>query len=202
MPTDHHCRMSSATEVAHPHPRDVLLTRCTFSDRDCVDLRVRDTCTARTDDEFPPPWPPVGHSCDFCDAWPLTITTCGACHRWLGLSDCDCAMPASARCDANGATQTTVAESPQVQCKWCDAHRHANEANKLNCEAPPPPIGHSEGILRRVVFVIEPQQRGTWKFHMARRLLIPILEMAGVGTVLVYGFWTCETVQRDCCRRC
>lgn len=163
--------------------RTKLLARCTFSDRDCVDMRVRDTCTPRPARESAP-WPCEGHACDFCGSWSSLITTCGVCHRWLGL-DCACATPAAVRhaaADRGHGDQTTIDERADVLCERC-----ANVRTNSSSSVPLRPTNYSEGRLRRIVFVLEPAQMGAWTFHMARRITIPLLEVAGRGTVLVYG---------------
>ena len=171
--------------------RSALLARCTFTDRDCVDWDVLETRQPRPDHEKAPPWPREGHACDFCGTWASTITTCGSCHRWLGLADCQCADPTVERRTGGLPRQVHEPESAAVCCHWCVERADSHTS-------PPPSVGYSQGLLRRVVFVIEPLQQAAWRWHTAQRLLVPLLEITRPGTVLVYGIECDESEQSWC----
>lgn len=183
--------------------REALLARCTFTDRDCVDDVVLKTRHPLANHETTPPWPLEGHGCDFCGTWASTITRCGACNRWLGLADCECADPAVERRAGGVEIQTSAAKRADVRCKWCalrdsDAAKDDQSESIAALTTAPESNPSSEGLLRRVVFVIEPLQENTWRWHTAQRLLVPLLEIARPGTVLVYGI-ECDESEESWC---
>lgn len=68
-------------------------------------------------------------------------------------------------------------DSPSL-CRWC-----AESAT----DTVPVPCGRTFGLLRRVVFVLEPAESDRWQFRVAPRLSESVLESVGRGTVLFYG---------------
>ena len=228
----------SDSDSSAGNERAQLLRRCTFSDRDCVDQRVLASAQPRDACEPAPPWPDRGYSCDFCGTWPSFVARCVRCRRWLGLADCECAVPALRR-DGGRAVQTIVGEVDRdaetggaggekedkknekesaacadsvsdhgcvpkrnirgACCVWCaaatpvaedDDEQHVQTStSEASSSLPLPPVscGYTRGLLRRVVFVLEPRQLGAWRYNVGRRLLIALLESLQPGTVAVYA---------------
>ncbi len=162
-----------------------FLQACAFSDIDCLDQSVLFPLPpqARTSSSVRKTtiaWPNERHSCDFCDTYAGVMSRCGSCERWLGLSDCECAAPACQRASAwpAGSERFIVVDGGRrCRCRWC-----------ANNEPAPASCGRSMGLLRRVVFVLEPTPSRNWRFHVAQRLLVALLENADAGTVLLYSF--------------
>ena len=178
--------------------RRQFIARCSVSDVECLDASLVALCervvVASSNSEESGAvgraerrWPPRGHACDFCGTWSSFVTRCAACLRWLGLADCECAAERCRR--AGGVPGQTIVVSAsddggdRFVCRWCDADAESSES-------PPPSIGHSRGLLRRVVFVLEPtpgMHMGGWQFRVAHWLAEALLAETGLGTVLVYG---------------
>lgn len=155
--------------------RAALLSRCTLTDRNCLAF-VRDAQHVDTIE-----WPRVGYACDFCDTWPRRVGRCQQCRRWTGLSDCDCSADASSNMTqlVAGDTQAVAPDDDtDAVCRWCASGETASA---------PAPCGRTFGLLRRVVFVLEPKEGGRWQFRVAQRLAEAVLEAVGCGTVLFYG---------------
>jgi hypothetical protein len=158
-----------------------FLRTCTFTHRDCLDDNVLQTRQPRLQTEPVPDWPSLRRSCDFCQTFAAVVSRCGACKRWLGLSDCACADHKCRQTSdllVGGARFVVVNNSDgRIRCQWCAAS-----------ELAPLPCGRSIGLLRRVVFVVEPKPSDTWRFHVAQRLLVALLENSELGTILLYSF--------------
>lgn len=172
-----------------------LLQRCALNDIDVL-MRFRyGHSYATAVRRAPPSWPRLGYSCDFCESWTARVGQCPTCMRWLGLSDCKCASPASMVVGARSATSTAtsdtttthpfggfrlqeIVEHNRRQCQWCAARL---------TESAPAPCGFRTGLLRCVVFVLEPVQAGRWQFGVGRRMLENVLENTGAGSFLLYA---------------
>lgn len=161
--------------------RDEFVQACTVSDLDCLDQNrfrlfqpLNETALSSA-----AVWPNERHSCDFCDTFASVMSHCSACRRWLGLSDCKCCERAHRRTSSEppGGRFFNVVES-DARCRWCA---------EFDSGAPPRSCGHSMGLLRRVVFVLEPVACDRWVFGVSQRLLVALLEGAAAGTVLLYS---------------
>ena len=90
------------------------------------------------------------------------------------------------RDERDNARSGVAAKHTERLCKWCDS---ATPGSGWPQSPPPSSVGWSRGLLRRVVFVLEPPTSayGAWHSRVAPRLAEPLIEEAGGGTVLVYG---------------
>jgi hypothetical protein len=162
--------------------RAELLRACAFSDIDCLDQRVLFPLPPQSRPSLPRtsvPWPNERHSCDFCGTYAAAMCRCDSCQRWLGLSDCECAEPARRRTAAwpAGGDRFVVVDDHSGRCRWC-----------AKDESAPTSCGRSMGLLRRIVFVLEPTPSAGWRFQVAQRLLVALLENTDAGSVLLYSF--------------
>jgi hypothetical protein len=175
--------------------RAALLARCTVSDRNCLSPA---TClfapwpAALRD----PEWPRQFYSCDFCDTADAVVGRCRQCERRIGLTQCDCRIEQEGDEEDEKVQRRPTPRSAKASlatrrplCQWC---ADGGTAAPTSC-------GRTSGQLRRVVFVLEPQQRGRWQFRVASRLAESVVEGVGAGTVLVYGIESgrCETEWLD-----
>ena len=71
----------------------------------------------------------------------------------------------------------------RVRCKWCRGAVTDHDKSV----GPPPSRGRVFGLLKLILFVLEPEHDSFWTFNVGRRMLQHMKEAHGRGRVLVFG---------------